>query len=114
MTVSIIGYPYGLATAHAWPIWKTGHIASDIDLDYDGRPAFLIDATARSGMSGSPVVHRTSGGFTTRSGDVIYSTGVRPATRFLGVYRFAPAPFRIFGFVHSPPFLMIPVGSAAF
>ncbi len=56
LPVSIIGYPFGLATAGAWPIWKTGHIASDPDLDYDGRPAFLIDATTRGGMSGSPVI----------------------------------------------------------
>ena len=65
MPVSIIGYPYGLATGVGWPIWKTGHIASDPDLDYDGRPAFLIDATTRGGMSGSPVVLRLSGGYPT-------------------------------------------------
>ena len=84
MPVSIIGYPYGLATAVAWPIWKTGHIASDPDLDYDGRPAFLIDATTRGGMSGSPVVLRLSGGYPTRDGKFILAGGI--ATLFLGVY----------------------------
>ncbi len=85
MTASIIGYPYGLATARGWPIWKTGHVASDIDLDYDNRPAFLIDATTRGGMSGSPVVHRSSGGYATHDGSFIMATG-GISTRFLGVY----------------------------
>lgn len=85
MMVSIIGYPYGLATAGSWPIWKTGHIASDIDLDYDDRPAFLIDATTRGGMSGSPVVHRSSGGYYTQDGSFVMATG-GVATRFLGIY----------------------------
>jgi Trypsin-like peptidase domain len=85
MTVSIIGYPYGLATATAWPIWKTGHVASDIDLDFDGRPQFIIDATARSGMSGSPVFLRSYGFFP--AGGRRYLTNDSGIwTRFLGVY----------------------------
>lgn len=83
MSVSIIGYPYGLATGAAFPIWKTGHIASDPDLDYDGRPAFLIDATTRGGMSGSPVIYRTTGGYPSKSGAITFS-GL--TTAFLGVY----------------------------
>lgn len=85
MPVSIIGYPFGLATGGAWPIWKTGHIASDPDLDYDDRPAFLIDATTREGMSGSPVVLRLSGGYKTRDGRAILA-GAEFQTLFLGVY----------------------------
>lgn len=83
MPVSIIGYPFGLATGGAWPIWKTGHIASDPDLDYAGQPVFLIDATTREGMSGSPVVRRAHGGYRTTTGD--YAIGI-DGTRFLGVY----------------------------
>ena len=56
MPVSVIGFPLGFTSAGAFPIWKTGHIASDPDLNYQNKPAFLIDATTRSGMSGSPVV----------------------------------------------------------
>lgn len=85
MPVSIIGFPYGLATAGAWPIWKTGHIASDPDLDYDGRPAFLIDATTRSGMSGSPVILRLRGGYRTSQNAYVMMDG-GPRTRFIGVY----------------------------
>lgn len=83
MTVSIIGYPFGLNSGR-WPIWKTGHIATDPDLDFEGRPAFLIDATTRPGMSGSPVVARMWGGFMNKAGSYIMAT--TPVTRFLGVY----------------------------
>ena len=59
MAVSIVGYPKGLTAGGVLPIWKTGHLASEPDLNYEyGRPAFLIDATTRIGMSGSPVVLR--------------------------------------------------------
>lgn len=84
MPVSIIGYPFGLKTGGAFPIWKTGHIASDPDLDFDGKPAFLIDATTRGGMSGSPVVLRMTGGYQDNDGNMIMTTGT--TTKFLGVY----------------------------
>ena len=84
MSVSIIGYPFGLSAGGVWPIWKTGHIATDPDIDFDGSPSFLIDATTRSGMSGSPVVVRSSGGHKTRSGNYILAGGI--TTKFLGIY----------------------------
>ena len=84
MPVSIIGFPLGISAGGSWPIWKTGHIATDPDLNYDGRPSFLIDATTRGGMSGSPVVIRLNGGFNTRSGNMILAGGF--TTKFLGVY----------------------------
>ena len=84
MPVSIIGFPLGLSPDGAFPIWKTGHIASDPDIDYQGRPAFLIDATTRGGMSGSPVVIRMYGGYLTRARQNVI--GRRQITRFLGVY----------------------------
>lgn len=80
--VSIVGFPLGLSSGGKFPIWKTGHIASDIDLDYDTLPVFLIDATTKSGMSGSPVIAR-------RTGMVKTSKSINmggEATRFLGVY----------------------------
>lgn len=84
MPTSIIGYPFGLSAGGAWPIWKTGHIATDPDINYDGRPAFLIDATTRGGMSGSPVVLRMNGGYRTNSGNSILAGGI--TTKFLGIY----------------------------
>ena len=81
--VSIVGFPFGIAAAGKFPIWKTGHIASDIDLDYDGKPVFLVDVTTRPGMSGSPVFARRIGGY--RSSTAMWHLG-GSAVRFLGVY----------------------------
>jgi len=79
--VSIIGYPEGLTSAGMFPIWKTGHIASDIDLNWNGKPAFLIDATTKGGMSGSPVIAKRVSIYQTSKGNTIGN-----AVRFLGVY----------------------------
>ncbi|MCF7917164.1 MAG: serine protease [Candidatus Omnitrophica bacterium] len=84
MTVSIIGFPHGLAAGGRFPIWKTGHIASEPRLDFEGKPVFLIDATTRAGMSGSPVIIRSKGTYRNRKGDRVISSGF--ITRFLGVY----------------------------
>jgi len=54
--VSIIGFPNGLTGCGKFPIWKTGNIATDFYLDWNDKPLFLIDATTRKGMSGSPVI----------------------------------------------------------
>lgn len=80
--VSIIGFPLGMSSAGKFPIWKTGHVASDVDLDYEGKPVFLVDATTKPGMSGSPVVARRIGQIPRTSG--LHLGG--EATRFLGVY----------------------------
>lgn len=81
--LSVIGFPFGHAAGGKLPIWKTGHVASDVEIDYDGRPVFLIDATTRSGMSGSPVVARRTGSYTTEEGVTSLGGSV---TRFMGVY----------------------------
>jgi hypothetical protein len=85
ISVSIIGYPGGLSTGGGWPIWKTGHIAMDPDVDHDRKPRFLIDATARSGMSGSLVVLRIPMGAVFML-DGIPKYAKHPIDRFLGVY----------------------------
>ncbi len=80
--VSIIGFPESMASDGLFPIWKTGHLASDLDLDAMGLPAFLIDARTKSGMSGSPVVARRTGSYQSSKGFNVAAG----ATRFLGVY----------------------------
>jgi len=82
--VSIIGFPLGLASNAMFPVWKTGHVASDIDLDYKGKPAFLIDAMTVGGMSGSPVVARRTSGYRSTSATLTLNTEF--ANRFMGVY----------------------------
>ncbi len=59
--LSIIGFPNGLTSGGRLPIWKKGHIASEPEVDFKGKPLFLIDATTRNGMSGSPVILKESG-----------------------------------------------------
>jgi len=81
--VSIVGFPFGIAAAGKFPIWKTGHTASDIDLNYDDKPIFLVDATTRPGMSGSPVFARRIGGY--RASTAAWNLGGN-AVSFLGVY----------------------------
>lgn len=81
--VSIVGFPFGQSSSGKFPIWKTGHIASDIDLDYFNLPVFLIDATTKSGMSGSPVFAKRVGPRQTSSGTSITNT---EAVKFLGIY----------------------------
>lgn len=86
MSVSVIGYPFGMSAGGLHPIWKTGHLASDPDVDFvSGIPAFLIDATTRGGMSGSPVVLRTYGTRLSTNGAVAMN-GNGVFTKFLGVY----------------------------
>lgn len=81
----VIGFPLGLATGSAWPIWKTAHLASDHLVDYRrGEPTFLIDATTRGGMSGSPVVFRTFSSFNKADGTMVFANGA--TTKFLGIY----------------------------
>ena len=65
-TCHIIGFPVGLTHEPAknvlFPIWKTGHIASEPNSDIgEGDPRLLIDATTRRGMSGSMVIVRSGG-----------------------------------------------------
>jgi hypothetical protein len=86
MAVSVIGHPLGLRPTALFPVWKTGHVASDPDINYkDSLPAFLIDATTREGMSGSPVVVRGHGGFLNTKRIWVMGAGSN-VTRFLGIY----------------------------
>lgn len=80
--VSIIGYPLGLTALGQFPIWKKGHIASEPHIHEMGKPYFLIDATTRSGMSGSPVILRESGIVEFENNSIKNGT----FTRFLGIY----------------------------
>ena len=79
---TLLGYPYGFAdTAHDLPVWKTGHIASEPNVDFDNRPVFLVDVSAFPGMSGSPVLAVENGIYeseegTMRSGRVLKLLGV--------------------------------------
>lgn len=54
--VIFVGYPNGLYdTVNFTPIIRSGTTATPIQLDFSGRPVFLIDASVFPGSSGSPV-----------------------------------------------------------
>ncbi|WP_158943916.1 serine protease [Granulicella sp. S190] len=82
--VSIIGFPFGHSQTAGLPIWKTGTIASDPDIDYDKSPQILVDCTGRPGMSGSPVYARRSGMYQDENTGVNMVSG--QTDRFIGIY----------------------------
>ena len=54
--VIFVGYPNGLFDRKNYtPIVRSGTIATPVQLDFSGRPVFLIDASVFPGSSGSPV-----------------------------------------------------------
>ena len=55
LDVFVVGFPLGMYGGAKFPIWKRGSIASEPDIDVDGKPYFYIDTATREGMSGSPV-----------------------------------------------------------
>ncbi|EGQ9313590.1 trypsin-like peptidase domain-containing protein [Vibrio vulnificus] len=82
--VSIVGYPFGLSTDN-FPIWSSGYIASEPNIDVDDLPLMYIDARTRQGQSGSPVMQRI------RTTDSIPKNGKRYSpnsdhTFLLGIY----------------------------
>lgn len=82
-TITLIGYPYGYYDKKNWlPVWKTGSIASEPDVDFEGKPLFLVDISAFPGMSGSPAFAIAYGAYETIAGP----TTVGHVQKFLGVY----------------------------
>lgn len=89
--VFVLGYPQGMTSTGVFPIWKGATIASEPladvafgDVDYSN--VFYIDATTKSGMSGSPVValgNESSRYFTE---DGISIEGTAGLDLLLGVY----------------------------
>ncbi|MEM8968144.1 MAG: serine protease [Bacteroidota bacterium] len=53
--VFVLGFPLGKMSFPAFPIWKSGLIASEPDIDQEGKPIIWIDMFGYGGMSGSPV-----------------------------------------------------------
>lgn len=55
-SVTFIGYPNGVwDSKNLLPIARRGTTASPIEVDFEGTPRFLIDASVFGGSSGSPV-----------------------------------------------------------
>lgn len=85
---TLLGYPYGFSdTVNRLPVWKTGHIASEPHMDFQGKPAFLVDVSAFPGMSGSPVLAVANGVYEDDQGQWVTGKGF---TRLLGVFSAMP------------------------
>jgi S1-C subfamily serine protease len=85
--VTLLGYPYGFSdTVNRLPVWKTGHIATEPHVDFQGKPAFLVDVSAFPGMSGSPVLAVANGVY--EIDPEVYATG--RVRRLLGVFSAMP------------------------
>ena len=73
--VNFVGFPDGkFDRKHFLPIMRRGHVATSPELDFDGDPIFLIDASVFPGSSGSPV-------FTVGDGLI----GGTPPLKFIGL-----------------------------
>ncbi len=75
----IVGFPFDFARYNVYPLWKRATIASEATLVNSNK--FYVDATARPGMSGSPVYFRGTSYMVNGSQ---YINGL--TTFFVGVY----------------------------
>ena len=85
--ISIVGFPFGMATGGLLPIWATGFIASEPQVQINGSdlPVFFVDCRSRPGQSGSAVIaHRSGGMVSLENGSSAIYGG--PMTRLLGIY----------------------------
>ncbi len=82
--VTFIGYPDGLYDSTSLlPIVRRGHSASALNVDYEGKPTFLIDASVFPGSSGSPVFLVVPASAPDKFGNITFGPGTR--VLFLGV-----------------------------
>ena len=86
-SLSVIGFPLGLASSGRFPIWATGFMAQELGHLTDHNPLFLIDCRTRRGQSGSAVIaYRPSGYRTVKDGRLISTLSADPRWEFLGIY----------------------------
>lgn len=81
--VFILGFPRGVRSFPAFPVWKSGLIASEPDFDQEGKPIMWVDAITYPGMSGSPVYFKSKQMVNLKSGRNAFVTG---QSKFMGVF----------------------------
>lgn len=57
-TILMVGYPIGLTDGNNFPIFRQGITATHPNINFEGKPQFLIDAACWPGSSGSPIFLR--------------------------------------------------------
>ena len=87
--INIVGFPFGLSgggsDGSSYAVWTKGAVATEMDVNFDGLPCFLIDSRSRKGQSGSPVVsYAPSGTIIDEEGKTVFLG--EPRTNLLGVY----------------------------
>jgi len=82
--VAVVGFPEGMTASGLTALWKSGTIASEIELSIETHGYFWIDSNTRRGMSGAPVIARRFGASMMEDGT--YSVGTGVSDRLLGVY----------------------------
>lgn len=71
-SVTFIGYPNGIwDSKNLLPVARRGTTASPLEVDFEGSPRFLIDASVFGGSSGSPVFILNQGSFSTKEGGLV-------------------------------------------
>jgi hypothetical protein len=81
----IIGFPFGVTGGGSLGVWVQGTVATELDVDWQGLPAFLIDSRTQPGQSGSPVIAFHTGGPAAMEGGRTFIRAGR-LERFMGVY----------------------------
>jgi len=81
--VIFIGYPSGMFDKkNLLPIMRRGTTATPVQIDYEGNPIFLVDASVFPGSSGSPVFICNCGSYSDKKGNIILGSS---RLFFLGV-----------------------------
>lgn len=92
--ILMIGYPNGIMDAvNCKPIVRKGITATNLKLDYNGKPIFLIDAACFSGSSGSPIFLR--------------KTGLEKETTEKGIQLGVSASYSLLGILYAGPTLTV-------
>jgi hypothetical protein len=88
MEVVLVGYPNGLwDKTNNQPLFRSGITATHPELNYNGKPEFLIDAACFNGSSGSPVFLAQIGRTMSRSKGITIGPSV---VKLLGVLYAGP------------------------
>jgi hypothetical protein len=98
--IRFVGYPNGIYDQrNLLPVTRRGITATPLQVDYNGEPLFLIDASVFGGSSGSPVFIANESGFAQRGGfnisSRLYFIGVIASVAYVeeeGTIAFKAAP----------------------
>lgn len=84
--ISIIGFPFedSIKLSNGYPVWITGFIASEPNINIQNKPLLYINAAGYSGLSGSPVIVRTFGTMIDKNGN--FFGNQHHYDEFVGIY----------------------------